>query len=220
MTTAHIGMLHCGSYPALATLRDPALRAWGVADLYAGETDPEALADLDVIVVADRLHPALRSRFEPALHAALQDGTKTVVVLGQNDVQDWIPGVGFTFRRPIYWWWKTGEDTGTRARAEGDSFWEYFEFGALNWHNHGLLYPQGDVDKYVVVEEDGVEAGTVLYVDRVNQPARLLVTTLDPVYHHGSGFMPGATQMLYSLLRWSTQTDPVAERKSALHMVN
>ncbi|MER2133130.1 MAG: hypothetical protein ABS910_00455 [Arthrobacter sp.] len=38
----------------------------------------------------------------------------------------------------------------------------------------------------------------------MNQPARLLVTIMDPVYYHGSGFIPGATQLPYSILRWAT----------------
>ncbi|MFF8581915.1 iron chelate uptake ABC transporter family permease subunit [Streptomyces albidoflavus] len=43
----------------------------------------------------------------------------------------------------------------------------------------------------------------LLYEDRVSTPGRLLVTTMDPVYHHGSRFMPGATQLLLGLLRWT-----------------
>lgn len=208
MTTPHLALLHGGTFPALATLGDPALRAHRVDGLYVCDTDPNVLREYDVVLVADRLDPVQRAPFEPVLRAALRDAGKTVAVLGQNDVQDWLPGIGFSFRRPNYWSWRTGEDTGTRARLDDDPFWEHFSFGSLNWHNHGLLHPPAGSHGYVVVEEDGVEAGTVLYVDEVNQPGRLLVTTMDPIYHHGSGFMPGATQMLYSLLRWLVETRP------------
>ncbi len=52
---------------------------------------------------------------------------------------------------------------------------------------------------------DGERDGSILFVDETNHRGRLLVTTMDPVYHHGSGFMPGATQLLYSALHWATR---------------
>ncbi|QFR96170.1 hypothetical protein GBW32_27915 [Streptomyces tsukubensis] len=43
----------------------------------------------------------------------------------------------------------------------------------------------------------------LLYENRVSTAGRLIVTTMDPVYHHGSRFMPGATELLYGPLRWT-----------------
>lgn len=210
MTPPRIGILHCGSFPALSTLRDPALQAYHVQPIYLPTADPVELDALDVILVGDRLPPVQRKRFESALRDALKDPVKTVIVLGQNDVEQWLPQISYTFRRPVFWKWRTGEDTGTRARLKDDPFWEYFTLSALNWHNHGLVHPPEGAKSLVVVEEEGEDVGTVLFVDEVNQPARLLVTTMDPVYHHGSGFMPGATELLYSLLRWASETRQMA----------
>ena len=201
-----IGLLHCGAFQPLRTLADPALAPYRIESVYLPEADPAVLAQLDVVLVSDRLHQGRLARFVPAIQAALQDPGKTVIVLGENKVEQWLPGVGYTFRPTVFWKWRTGEDNGTRLRLPQDPMWEFFTPWSVSWHHHGLLHPRPGARSLVVMEEDGAESGALLYLDDVNQPARLLVTTMDPVYHHGSGFMPGASQLLYSLLRWVTAT--------------
>ncbi|MCQ1954575.1 hypothetical protein [Arthrobacter sp. zg-Y238] len=201
-----IGLLHCGTFPPLRTLADPALAPYRLESVYLPDVDPAVLADLDVVIVSDRLHQGQLARFVPAILAALQDPAKTVIVLGENKVEQWLPGVGYSFRPTVFWMWRTGEDNGTRLRLPEDPMWEFLTPWSVSWHHHGLLHPRPGARSLVVMEEDGAESGSLLYVDEVNQPARLLVTTMDPVYHHGSGFMPGASQLLYSLLRWVTAT--------------
>ena len=204
--TPRIGLLHCGAFQPLRTLADPALAPYRLESVYLPEADPAVLTDLDVVLVSDRLHPGQLARFVPAILAALSDPGKTVIVLGENKVEQWLPGVGYSFRPTVFWMWRTGEDNGTRLRLPEDPMWEFFTPRSVSWHHHGLLHPRPGARSLVVMEEDGDEIGTLMYVDEVNQPARLLVTTMDPVYHHGSGFMPGASQLLYSLLRWVTAT--------------
>ncbi|MCQ1948198.1 hypothetical protein [Arthrobacter sp. zg-Y1116] len=201
-----IGLLHCGTFQPLRTLADPALAPYRLESVYLPDADPAVLADLDVVIVSDRLHQGQLGRFVPAILAALSDPGKTVIVLGENKVEQWLPGVGYSFRPTVFWMWRTGEDNGTRLRLPEDPMWEFFTPWSVSWHHHGLLHPRPGARSLVVMEEDGAESGTLLYVDEANQPARLLVTTMDPVYHHGSGFMPGASQLLYSLLRWVTAT--------------
>ncbi|MCC9175756.1 hypothetical protein [Arthrobacter sp. zg-Y179] len=201
-----IGLLHCGTFQPLRTLADPALAPYRLESVYLPDADPAVLADLEVVIVSDRLHQGQLARFVPAILAALQDPSKTVIVLGENKVEQWLPGVGYSFRPTVFWMWRTGEDNGTRLRLPEDPMWEFLTPWSVSWHHHGLLHPRPGARSLVVMEEDGAESGSLLYVDEVNQPARLLVTTMDPVYHHGSGFMPGASQLLYSLLRWVTAT--------------
>lgn len=49
---------------------------------------------------------------------------------------------------------------------------------------------------------DLVEDGCILYYDGVTFPAEVVVSAMDATYHHGAGFMPGATQLFYRMLRW------------------
>ena len=80
--------------------------------------------------------------------------------------------------------------------------WKYYTDEALHWHFHGALYPPQGAVPLVVLEEGAEEDGAIIYYDNATFPAELVVTTMDPCYHHGAGFMPGATQLLYRSLRW------------------
>ena len=40
----------------------------------------------------------------------------------------------------------------------------------------------------------------LLYVDAVSTAGRMIVTSLDPCYHHGSHFMPATTRFLAGFL--------------------
>ena len=68
-----------------------------------------------------------------------------------------------------------------------------------------IVATAGAVSLVELHTESGEVDGSILYLDEQSTPGRLLVTTMDPVYHHGSGFMPGATQLLYSSLHWATR---------------
>lgn len=57
-------------------------------------------------------------------------------------------------------------------------------------------------------DEDGTwtNYGSILFEDTSSTPGRIIVTSLDLIFHHGSNFMPGATRFLYALLRWTDAT--------------
>ena len=49
---------------------------------------------------------------------------------------------------------------------------------------------------------DVAGTGSVLYDDCATTPGRMIVTALDPMYHHGSHFMPATTRFLDGFLPW------------------
>ncbi|MEV5647288.1 hypothetical protein AB0L57_03460 [Nocardia sp. NPDC052254] len=199
-----IVMLHGGSHAQLATLADPALAPYRIRPLHIRTAAPERLADAEVVVVADRLRPDLLRDWVPAILAALDRGA-TVLVFGENSVGDWLPGAREQKRPTIFWWWRTGEDHRLRTRSPGHPAWQFFSGRAVIWHYHGVLEPPpGAVSLVDLYTTAGALDGSILYLDEQTTSGRLLVTTMDPVYHHGSGFMPGATQLLYSALYWAT----------------
>jgi hypothetical protein len=69
------------------------------------------------------------------------------------------------------------------------------------------LYPDpgyGEVTPLATVQaEDGTEAGAILYRQAWQDgPGETVVASMDPVFHHGSNFMPSATRLLHGVLRW------------------
>ncbi|MFW0783628.1 hypothetical protein AAFP35_03830 [Gordonia sp. CPCC 206044] len=201
---ATVVMLHGGSHAQLATLDDPALRPYRIRPLHIRTAAVDDLSSADVVIVADRLRPDLLARWHVHILACLDRGA-TVMVYGENHVGDWLPGVREQPRPTNFWWWRTGEDSRLRRRADDHPAWGYFSERSVIWHYHGALTAPGTVSLVDLLTVDGETDGSVLLVDEHTHPGRLLVTTMDPVYHHGSGFMPGATQLLYSSLRWATR---------------
>jgi hypothetical protein len=202
--TPAVAFLHGGSHSRLATLADPALAPYRMRAVHVRTGVPEDIAGSDVVVVADRLRPDLLSGWAAAVKDALERG-ETVVVFGENHVQDWL-GVPEQPRPTIFWWWRTGEDHRVRLQVPDHPAWGFFSDRSVIWHYHGVLEPPpGAVSLADLHTPDGERDGSILFVDETNHRGRLLVTTMDPVYHHGSGFMPGATQLLYSALHWATR---------------
>lgn len=212
-------VLHGGTAFQLAALRDPALAGYRIRPVHIRDTPAaqEVLAGLggpDTVVVADRLRPdQLRPLGDDILAVRQRGGT--VVVFGINDVGSWLPGYREEERPTVFWWWRTGEDSLLRRRVPDNPIWDEFPERAVIWHYHAVLHGPDTavslVDKLVgdnpvfpgEADENRVD-GSVLLVDD-SGPGRLLVTSMDPVYHHGSGFMPGATQLLYACVRWATR---------------
>ncbi|WP_309234359.1 hypothetical protein [Nocardia sp. XZ_19_385] len=198
--------VHGGSHAQLATLADPALAPYRITPVHIRTLVAAELADADVVVVSDRLRPDLLIPRSSALLACLDRGA-TVVLFGENSVGTWLPGVREDSRPTVFWWWRTGEDHRIRLREPDHPAWPYFAERAVRWHYHGVLEPPAGAVSLVDLETvTGERDGSLLYIDEISTPGRLLVTTMDPVYHHGSGFMPGATQFLYSALLWATRT--------------
>lgn len=204
MTALHRPVLayaHAGSASQLITLGDPALEQYRLRDVYLPDLRPGGLDDVDGLVVADRIHSGLLHRHSDDILGVARRGG-VLVIFGENQVQTWLPDVSWEPRPTNFWWWRTGEDHGMRLRSEDDPAWDFFGEGAMIWHHHGILTPPAGAVPLVVVEEEGVEVGATIYVDRVSTPGEILVSTPDPCFHHGAAFMKGATQLLYSSLRW------------------
>lgn len=202
---AEIAFLHGGSHAQLATLADPALAPYRIRPVHIRTGALDDIGDADVVVVADRLRPDLLTRWTNTITACLGRGT-TVIVFGENNVGQWLAGVREESRPTVFWWWRTGADHRLRLRSPGHRAWAFFSERSVIWHYHGVLEPpSGAVSLVDLHTKDGARDGSILYIDESTTAGRLLVTTMDPVYHHGSGFMPGATQLLYSALYWATR---------------
>ena len=164
---------------------------------------PEDLATLDlsqfkVILVpcrtpADRMIP-----HKDKLLAYLNAGG-TVVATGESDSELWLPIPGFTSQPTNFWWWLTpGADLGVRVVKPEHSLFGYLTERDCTYHLHGWYdVPEGA--EVLVVNES---AKPILYIDEVSTGGKMVITSLDPFYHHGSHFMPATTRFLDGFLPW------------------
>ena len=196
-----IGILESGASYHTFALEDPRIASFFARQIYLPTLCAADLADLDALVIADRLHPGLLRRQAATLLAFANQG-RTLVVLGEVEAHTWLPGVHWEARPTNFWWWLEGDDPGVRQRSPEHPMWQFVTLPDVTWHYHGFFRPPADSTPLVALEEDGHEVGQLLYEDRLSAGGRLVVTTLDPIYHHGSNFMPAATRFLENLLRW------------------
>lgn len=199
-STARVGLVTGGASYHELTLADPRFSARFARGLYLPNLVIGDLDGLDVVVVSDRQHPRMLARQAPLLLGVAERGD-TLVVLGENRPDTWVPAVDWEPRPTNFWWWREGLDPGIRPRNLEHPLWRTAEAGDLIWHFHGVLHPPPGATPLLIAEHDGDDA-VLLYEDEVSTPGRLVVTTLDPVYHHGSNFMPAATRGLDALLSW------------------
>ncbi len=178
------------------------------APRYAGYFDqcvrPENLAQtdltaFDVVLVPCRTAAQRMIPHAPALLAYLNQGG-TVVAMGESDSDCWLPNIRFTPQPTNWWWWlEPGADLGVHITAPPHhTLFAQIDQAAVSWHLHGFFYPPPGAEIWITDGQDRA----VLYLDRVSTAGQMLITSLDPFYHHGSHFMPATTRFLDGFLPW------------------
>lgn len=123
----------------------------------------------------------------------------TVVVTGENEFSQFLPNIRFTPQPTNWWWWlEPGADLGVRIAAPEHALFRHLGQRDLTWHLHGWFDAPGGAE---VLAVNG-EGKPILYIDEVTTGGRMVVTSLDPFFHHGSHFMPATTRFLDGFLPW------------------
>lgn len=204
--TPVIAALDAGTYYHHRTFHTPELMPYLDRHLYLPELDDAALAGCDALIVSCRTNPDLlvphRERFARFLAAG-----KTLVAMGETGAHRWLDGVRWTDCEVNFWWWMTpGADSGLRLAHPAHPLFSHLTLADATWHQHGTFTPPPGARSLI----DKAGAGSVLYEDRHSTPGRLIVTSLDPMYHHGSYFMPAASRFLRGFLPWLKASTPAA----------
>ncbi|MFY3628061.1 hypothetical protein ACOTFH_15645 [Achromobacter xylosoxidans] len=204
--TPVIAALDAGTYYHHRTFHTPELTPYLDRFIYLPELDDAALADCDALIVSCRTHPDLlvphRARFARFLASG-----RTLVAMGETGSHRWLDGVHWTDCEVNFWWWKTpGADSGLRLAQPAHLLFSHLTLADATWHQHGTFTPPPGAVSLI----DKAGAGSVLYEDRHSTAGRLIVTSLDPMYHHGSYFMPAASRFLRGFLPWLKASTPAA----------
>lgn len=180
------------------SLHEPPFDRFFDALIYAPELGRHDLAAHDALIVTCRTPPHLIAPHASAIRRYLDAGG-TVVAMGETGSERWLPAVRWTDSELNFWWWlEPGADSGVRVADPGHDLWRFLEPRDVVWHHHGFFAPPPGACSIV----DAAGQGSILYEDRATTPGRMIVTSLDPFYHHGSHFMPAATRFLRGFLPW------------------
>ncbi len=154
--------------------------------------DATSLDGVRVLLVPCRTNPMRLAGRWPVMREFLGGGG-TLVAMGETFQNEWIPGVSFHPEETNYWWWlEKGADLGVKPVAGAHPLLGGIGKAEITWHLHGWYDPPPDALP-LIVDRD---AKALMYEDRTSFGGRLIVTSLDPCYHHGSHFMPATTRFL------------------------
>lgn len=199
----NVAAIYGGAAPHHRTLADPRFAPWVNTTIYLPDLATTDLSRFDGVIVPDRLHGRLLNAARPQLLDLLERG-RTLIVFGEQapirtQPSGWLPGVEWEHRPTNFWWWLDKDaDSGLRQRCPHDPIWSHISLADATWHQHGVFWPPEGA-KVLVSTADG---GAVLYVDETSTPGRLVMTTLDPMWHFGSYFMPATERFLAGFFPW------------------
>lgn len=194
---ARITALDSGTYYHHRTLYEPRYRDHFDEIVYIRDLAGTDLSAHELILVSCRTDPSqlipCRAQFADYLTSG-----GTVIAMGSTGQPAWLPGVCWHDTPTNFWWWKEGGSLGLKVVAPDHPLFGHITLDDATWHHHGHFdVPDGAVS---LIDVDGI--GSVLYDDQVTTAGRMIVTALDPMYHHGSHFMPATTRFLDGFLPW------------------
>lgn len=193
-----IAFVDGGTYYHHAVLNDPEFSGYFTGSIYAPDLVDADLSCYDCLYIASRQNPVDLINSRQTISNFLAAG-KLVVALGENHSEQWLDNISWEPCETNFWWWLTpGSDSGLRLGDKGHGLFKYIDLADATWHRHGVLQPPAGAVSIVNV----ADGGSVLYDDAVSGPGRVIVSTLDPCYHHGSYFMPATTRFLRGFLPW------------------
>jgi len=194
--------IHPGAYYHIESFEAPRYAGYFDALVRPEDLNGTDLSDFNVVVIPCRT-PADRMTLHRTQLKAYLDGGGTIVATGESESQLFLPGISFTPQPTNFWWWLTpGADLGVRIAAPEHDLFRRLGQRDLTWHLHGWFDPPEGVE--VLAVNGGGQP--ILYVDEVTTRGRMVITSLDPFYHHGSHFMPATTRFLDGFLPWIRDT--------------
>lgn len=170
------------------------------------------LDGFDCVVIATGLNPDFLMRNSKKIVSYLEQGGN-VVTFGSVR-PPYIPHISFQECETNFWWWiHPGADLPLYAYDQNHPLWQFLEVKECKWHYHGTFTVADECEK-ILVDEVG---RPILYKDDYHFAGTLYVTSLDPDYHIGQGFMPTTVPFMEKFMKWVTndiETKLVAKKES------
>lgn len=209
-TKPTIAAIDAGFYYHHHSLREEPFAPFFDDVIYIRDVALTDLTQYDVVIIPCRTNAFLLAPLSEQFQNFMKAGGR-LVVMGETFPNRWLPDVNFTGMDTNFWWWlEEGADLGVQIVDKSHPMAQHVTKEAATWHLHGVLDPLHPNQKSLIATQDGE---CLMFEDEVSYgPGSLIVTTLDPFFHHGSRFMPATTVFLEKFLTWLSQ--PPADKAS------
>ncbi|MBP2371042.1 hypothetical protein [Pseudonocardia parietis] len=199
-----LAAVYGGSAPHLRALTTPKYARHLTGGLhYLPDLAAADLTGLDGLIIPERLHRDLLHGARERVRDLLDAGGTVVSFAGGEPVPEFLPSVHWEHRPTNFWWWlEPGADLGLRTPDPEHALFDHLTMRDCTWHYHGVLDPPEGAEVLVTLPT----GEALLYVDRVSTAGTLVVSTLDPMSHYGSHFMPATERFLDGFMPWLAET--------------
>ncbi|PHS70710.1 MAG: hypothetical protein COB23_03285 [Methylophaga sp.] len=172
---------------------------------YLPDLDQYDFSHVDVIIATCRSNPDLLSPHKVRFQEFLDEGG-TIVAFAGTDPAQWLPNIESKSVSTNYWWWLEADpQSELEIASPKHPLFDALSLTEMTWHHHTrFIPPEGAVS--LINHNDG---SSVFYEDKISTRGRLLITGLDPFFHHGSYFMPATTRFLEKFLPWLNDSSEV-----------
>ncbi|EAJ5692651.1 hypothetical protein IO424_001352 [Campylobacter fetus] len=173
--------------------------------IYIPELQIDDLHDVDILIVtcASSIEKILEHK--NIFYEFLKAG-KTLVVMGRNDAGLWLHDVKLSKLPFNFWWWLDKKNNSIDIEVSNADYelFKYINFNDMIWHYHDGYEPMNGA---ISVIEHKIQKKTIFLDNKDYYGGRLILTSLDPFYHHGSFFMPNATKFAEAFLRYLSKME-------------
>lgn len=198
----NIAALDSGTAFHIVSLHYPPFNTFFKKIIYLPGFKENDLVDIDILIVTCSSHLELLIEHKQLFLNFLNKG-KTLVVMGRNNPEKWLPNIE-KYSIPFnYWWWlKKENEFDMEVTKEQHILLDYIKFEDMIWHYHGAYEIPKDAVP-VLVHKTNKKA---IYFEQENYlGGGLIVTSLDPFFHHGSFFMPNTTKFAAGFLKYLSE---------------
>lgn len=155
------------------------------------------LTQYDTVLLSCRLDITLLKRYQSKLLNVLHAG-KRIVIFGEV-LDHFMPTVDWEDSEVNFSWWvRPNGDLPLNQQHANHPLYHFLTVPDMKWHYHGTFMPPEGAMSLL----DTPDGRSIFYVDESSFNGQLVVTSLDPMFHIGLGFINQSRPFLHGLAKW------------------
>ncbi|AKG72841.1 hypothetical protein [Salinicoccus halodurans] len=165
--------------------------------IHLREMDYYDMSKFETVLLSCRLDIKLLKRYQTRFLKVLEAG-KRIIIFGEFP-EHAFPSVDWEDSEVDFSWWvRPDGDLPLNQEHADHPLYRYITVPDMKWHYHGTFTPPHGAKSLL----DTPEGRSIIYIDNVSFNGELIVTSLDPMFHIGLGFINQSKPFLHGLAKW------------------